>query len=100
MNWIDSASRNTDTDVFIDACQAMIDTDVSATLSHLSARTLVMVGSVDVLTPLDTGPSGVGARRVAEMIPNATLAVFEGSGHGHYIEQADESIAAILEFLQ
>jgi 3-oxoadipate enol-lactonase len=97
---IDSISRNTDTDVFIDACQAMIDTDVSATLARLSAPTLVMVGSLDVLTPLDTGPGGVGARRVAEMIPNATLAIFEGSGHGHYIEQADESIAVIVDFLQ
>jgi pimeloyl-ACP methyl ester carboxylesterase len=97
---ISSASRNADTDVFIDACQAMIDTDVSAALPHLSAHTLVMVGSADVLTPLDAGPGGVGARQVAEMIPNATLAVFEGSGHGHYIEQADESIAVIVDFLQ
>ena len=97
---IDSAGRNADTDVFIDACQVMIDADVADRLPGLVAPTLVMVGSDDVLTPLDAGPAGVGARQVAELIPGATLCVFEGSGHGHYIEQADESIDAILGFLR
>ncbi len=97
---VDSASRNADTEVFIDACQVMIDADVRDALANLTAPTLVMVGSDDVLTPLDAGPTGAGARRVAEMIPNATLKVFEGSGHGHYIEQPDESIDAILDFLR
>lgn len=97
---IDSAGRNADTDVFIDACQVMIDADVADRLPGLVAPTLVMVGSDDVLTPLDAGPAGVGARQVAELIPDATLCVFEGSGHGHYIEQANESIEAILGFLR
>ena len=78
----------------------MIDADVRVGLPDLTVPTLVMVGSEDVLTPLDAGPGGVGARQVAELIPDARLAVFEGSGHGHYIEQADESIAVILDFLQ
>ncbi len=97
---IDSASRNAETDVFIDACQVMIDADVGDGLPHLTAPTLIMVGSDDVLTPLEAGPNGFGARQVAAAIPNATLKIFEGSGHGHYIEQADESIETILEFLQ
>jgi 3-oxoadipate enol-lactonase len=97
---IDSASRNADTDVFVDACQVMIDADVRAGLPHLTVPTLVMVGSEDVLTPLDAGPGGVGARQVAALVPGARLAVFEGSGHGHYIEQADESIAVLLDFLR
>jgi pimeloyl-ACP methyl ester carboxylesterase len=58
-----------------------------------------MVGSDDVLTPLDAGPAGVGARDVAAMIPRGELRVFEGSGHGHYVEQADESVDAIIDFL-
>ena len=92
-------ARNVGTDVFIDACQAMIDTDVTGQLHRVAAPTLVMVGSDDVLTPLDAGPGGAGARYVAETLPDARLAVFEGSGHGHYIEQVDESLAVILEFL-
>ena len=95
----DVTARNVGTDVFIDACQAMIDTDVTDRLSEVTAPTLVMVGSEDVLTPLDAGPGGAGARYVAENLPGARLAVFEGSGHGHYIEQQEESLAAILDFL-
>ena len=49
--------------------------------------------------PADVGPGGAGARHVAENLPDARLVVFEGSGHGHYIEQQDESLAVILQFL-
>ena len=96
---VDTASRNASTHVFIDACQVMIDADVRLQLGHLDSPTLVMVGSEDVLTPLDAGPGGVGARQVAQMIPNAKLKVFEGAGHGHYGEQTEESVKAILDFL-
>jgi pimeloyl-ACP methyl ester carboxylesterase len=92
-------ARNASTDVFIDACQAMIDTDVTDRLAQITAPALVMVGSEDVLTPLDAGPDGVGARAVADRLPNGRLVVFEGSGHGHYIEAAEASAQAILEFL-
>ena len=92
-------ARNVGTDVFVDACQAMIDTDVTGQLHRVAAPTLVMVGSEDVLTPLDAGPGGAGARYVAENLPDARLVVFEGSGHGHYVEQQEESLDAILDFL-
>lgn len=95
----DVTVRNVGTDVFIDACQAMIDTDVTGALHRVTAPTLVMVGSEDVLTPVDAGPGGAGARYVAEKLPNARLAIFEGSGHGHYIEQQQESLRVILDFL-
>lgn len=95
----DSAARNVPTHVFIDACQLMIDADVADRLGQLDCPTLVMVGSEDVLTPVQTGPGGVGAAQVASLIRGAELVVFEGSGHGHYVEQPDASIGAILEFL-
>jgi len=96
----DTAQRNADTNVFIDACQVMIDADVGSDLSAIEAPTLVMVGSEDVLTPLDAGPAGFGARKVAEAIKRSELRVFAGSGHGHYAERATESIDAILGFLK
>lgn len=95
----DVAARNADSEVFIDACQAMIDTDVRGELGDVKAPALVMVGSEDVLTPLDAGPGGAGARYVAENLPNAQLVVFEGSGHAHYVEQPEESVRVILDFL-
>lgn len=96
----DTAQRNADTNVFIDACQVMIDADVRADLASIESPTLVMVGSEDVLTPLDSGPSGVGARQVAEIIKRSELKIFHGSGHGHYAERDVESIESILGFLK
>lgn len=92
-------ARNASLPVFVDACQVMIDTDVRDRLNSISADTLVMVGSEDVLTPLDMGPDGAGARYVAGHVPRARLEIFEGSGHGHYIEQAEKSIEVIFDFL-
>lgn len=91
-------ARNASLPVFLDACQAMIDTDVTHLLDGIRAPALVMVGSEDVLTPLDMGPRGAGARYVAEGL-EARLEVFEGSGHAHYIEQPEESLAVISDFL-
>ncbi len=95
----DMTARNAPLGTFLDACQAMIDTDVRDVLDRVRAPTLIMVGSEDVLTPLDAGPSGAGARYVAEHLPHGRLEVFEGSGHGHYVEQPDQSVAVILDFL-
>ena len=58
-----------------------------------------MVGSEDILTPIDAGPDGAGARYVADHLPNGRMEVFEGSGHAHYVDQADRSIEVILDFL-
>lgn len=92
-------ARNASTEVFIDGCEAMIQTDVTHLLPDISRPALVMVGSEDNLTPLDAPLPGASARYVAEHLPDARLAVFEGSGHGHYVEQAEKSIAVILDFL-
>jgi aminoacrylate hydrolase len=90
--------RNASLHVFLDACDAMITADVTAELGTINSPTLVMVGREDVLTPLDCGPDGTGARAMAEAIPGAQLAVMEG-GHGYLVEQPDESIRLIVEFL-
>lgn len=95
----DVTARNASLPVFLDACQAMIDTDVTDLLADIRVPALVMVGSEDVLTPLDMGPGGAGARYVAEHLPQARLEVFEGSGHAHYIERAEASVEVILDFL-
>jgi pimeloyl-ACP methyl ester carboxylesterase len=91
--------RNTDTDVFIDACQAMIDTDVRDVIPRVTAPALVMCGVHDILTPLDAGPGGAGARYVAENLPNGHLEIFENSGHSHYVEEIDRSVQVIVDFL-
>jgi len=90
--------RNASLHVFLDACDAMMTADVTADLGKISAPTLVMVGAEDVHTPIDCGPDGAGARVMAESIPGARLEVLKG-GHGFLVEQPDESIDLIVNFL-
>lgn len=94
----DVTVRNASLHVFLDACDAMMTTDVTSDLPDISAPTLIMVGEEDVLTPIDQGPDGAGARYLAEHIPGARLSVLAG-GHGYLVEQPEESIRIILEFL-
>jgi 3-oxoadipate enol-lactonase len=92
-------ARNVETDVFCDACEAMIESDVTGRLPLIEAPTLVLCGEEDILTPLDCGPDGAGMRVVAERIPNARLHVFEGCGHANMAERTEESIRVIFEHL-
>jgi 3-oxoadipate enol-lactonase len=92
-------ARNVSTDVFCDACDAMIETDVTELLGNITASTLLLCGSEDCLTPLDCGPDGVGMRLMAELIPDAHLHVFAECGHGNLVERPDESVSVIVAHL-
>jgi pimeloyl-ACP methyl ester carboxylesterase len=92
-------ARNVEVPVFCDACDAMIEMDVADALPLVTAPTLVLCGSEDVLTPLDCGPTGVGMREIAARIPDARLHVFDGCGHANLIERTDESVRVIVDHL-
>ncbi|MEA2585986.1 MAG: 3-oxoadipate enol-lactonase [Thermomicrobiales bacterium] len=101
LSWMqDSITRNASLDVFADACDAMAETDVTGLLGGITAPTLVLHGDEDILTPLDCGPDGAGARVIAEGIPGAELYVLRGCGHGVLFERADEAVGKVIEFLK
>jgi pimeloyl-ACP methyl ester carboxylesterase len=62
-------------------------------LSLITAKTLVLVGAEDVVTPV------YYSRELAERIPGATLQVLERGGHEALWEDLDSGIAALLGFL-
>lgn len=62
-------------------------------LPFLAKETLVMMGDEDQIVPL------VNGKILAAAIPNARLEVFEGGGHLFLLTHADESVAALREFL-
>jgi pimeloyl-ACP methyl ester carboxylesterase len=62
-------------------------------LPNVACPTLVVVGQEDALTPPKV------AREIAEGIPNAELAVIEGSGHLSTIEQPDAVNARLRRWL-
>ena len=92
-------ARNVEVDVFCEACDAMIATDVVELLPRVSAPTLVLCGEEDALTPLRCGPDGAGMDVIAERIPGARLHVFAGCGHANMAERTEESIQVIVDFL-
>ena len=57
-------------------------------LKKISARTLVLAGSKDVIKEKET-------RHIAAAVPGAELRILEGEGHGSYIEH-QEKIGRIL----
>jgi pimeloyl-ACP methyl ester carboxylesterase len=77
----------------------MIQTDVTPQLSRVSSPTLLMVGSEDILTPLDQGPEGAGMRYMHEHIRGSELWIAEGSGHGLLTESAKETVNKVIDFL-
>jgi pimeloyl-ACP methyl ester carboxylesterase len=62
-------------------------------LQEISVPTLMVHGTEDRLVSVEN------ARRLARAIPGAELVVLEGAGHVYHSEQAEESDAAVMDFL-
>ncbi len=91
-------SSQTSPEVFAEITKAMEGADLLPLLPKITAPTLVLGGRYDIMTPIDTGPSGAGGRVLSERIPGAELAVLD-AGHTLIIEQPEESCELIVEFL-
>jgi 3-oxoadipate enol-lactonase len=81
---------------FVSQVNAILDMDdsVRELLHTVSVPTLVLVGSQDILTPQ------ADAEEVAELIPDAELAVVRGGAHGFMVENFWEFNRLVLEFLE
>ncbi len=62
-------------------------------LGQISAPTLVITGSQDILTPV------ADAEEIASRIPNSELVVVRGAAHGFMVEGAKHFNRVVLEFL-
>lgn len=63
-------------------------------LPGLTMPTLVIGGTHDFITPPDPGAS-----RIADLVPNAELALFDNSGHYPFMEEHDEFFGRLRAFL-
>jgi 3-oxoadipate enol-lactonase len=68
--------------------------DSLATLASIQVPTLVVVGELDLLTPLDD------SRRIAEAIPNACLVTIDQAGHLSNLENPEAFNDALLALLR
>ncbi len=86
--------RELDFDAVLRLCQAFLDIDWTAELRRISAPTLVVVGELDALKPLDPY-----SRILAREIPGAHLLVLGGAGHACCLETPHAWNAALLGWL-
>ena len=81
---------------FVSQVNAILDQDdsVRELLHTVAVPTLVLVGSQDILTPQ------ADAEEIAELIPDAELAIVQGGAHGFMVENFWEFNRLLMEFLE
>jgi 3-oxoadipate enol-lactonase len=82
------------------ACLAMENMDLSPLVPKISRPLLMTNGTHDVLCPPDLAPSGLGARRMAELNENITLVEFPDIGHADLVECPQDAIRVVTEFFE
>lgn len=75
-----------------DAPQALLGFDLTRELRKITVPTLVIGGTADVITP------PFESRRIARLIPDSQLELFEGGGHMLMLEQPDRFNRTLVEF--
>lgn len=98
-----TSGRNVEPDVLCDACDALIDIDVTHELAKITAPTLVVVGDGDILTPADQGPTGAGGRYIYEHLVSAEIrefAVIDNAGHANLMDNPEQSNRVVIDFLR
>jgi proline iminopeptidase len=68
--------------------------DLTGRLSQITCPTLITVGRADWITPVEA------SEQLAAGIPESVLKVFEKSGHSPQIEQHEEWLTTVREFLK
>jgi 3-oxoadipate enol-lactonase len=80
------------------ACLAMENMDLSPLVPLISRPLLMTNGTHDILCPPDLAPSGLGARRMAELNEQITLVEFPDIGHADLVECPQDAIRIVSEF--
>jgi pimeloyl-ACP methyl ester carboxylesterase len=80
------------------ACLAMENMDLSPLVPKIERPLLMTNGTHDVLCPPDLAPSGLGARKMAEMSKNIELVEFPDIGHADLVECPQDAIRIVGDF--
>jgi 3-oxoadipate enol-lactonase len=82
------------------ACIAMEEMDLSPLVSEIARPLLMTNGTYDILCPPVLAPSGLGARRMAEMNPNITTHEFPDIGHADLLECPEDAVRIVTAFFR
>lgn len=86
--------RQLDFDAVLRLCEAFLEIDWTSELHRIAAPTMVVVGELDAIKPLDPY-----SRTLAREIPGAHLLVLGGAGHACCLETPEAWNAALLGWL-
>ena len=87
-------------DSYIATIEASEASDLGPDLPHITAPTLVISGEHSSLSPVDMGPTGIGARGIADGVRDGRLVVIRGAGHLVMMERFQEVCDHIIEFIK
>ncbi|HEY1370633.1 MAG TPA: alpha/beta hydrolase [Gaiellaceae bacterium] len=82
------------------ACLAMEEMDLSPLVPQIARPLLMTNGTHDILCPPDLAPSGLGARRMAELNDHITLVEFPDIGHADLVECPADAVRIVTEFFE
>lgn len=91
-------SRNSP-EAFVKATEAVEAIDLTDDARLVKARTLLIAGAEDNMTPFDPAPSGAGFSLLQTLIPDCEVVVVERCGHYLVIEQPEETARHVRRFL-
>jgi 3-oxoadipate enol-lactonase len=82
------------------ACLAMENMDLSPLVPTIERPLLMTNGTHDVLCPPDLAPSGLGARKMAELNEHVELVEFPDIGHADLVECPQDAIRIVGDFFE
>jgi pimeloyl-ACP methyl ester carboxylesterase len=82
------------------ACLAMEEMDLTPLVSKIERPLLMTNGTYDILCPPVLAPSGLGARKMAEMNPLIATHEFPDIGHADLLECPDDAVRIVSGFFR
>jgi pimeloyl-ACP methyl ester carboxylesterase len=82
------------------ACIAMEEMDLSPLVPQIERPLLMTNGTYDILCPPVLAPSGLGARRMAELNDRIRVVEFPDIGHADLLECPADAVRIVSEFFR
>jgi pimeloyl-ACP methyl ester carboxylesterase len=82
------------------ACLAMEEMDLSPLVPIIERPLLMTNGTHDILCPPDMAPSGLAARKMAELNNNIKLVEFPDIGHADLVECPADAVRIVSDFFR
>jgi non-heme chloroperoxidase len=95
IDWTAAMMLQTSLQAAIELNRIQTTTDFRAELADIRLPALIVHGDCDASAPLE-----LTGRPTASLIPNATLKVYEGAGHGFYLTHAEQLNRDLVEFVR